>query len=193
MSYDKVRIEVPAMDLVLYRPVELLGMSNYCRFGAEFPIRFDFLDTMDGGNLSLQVHPMTEFIKSHYGMTYTQDESYYILDVGEGGVYLGLRDGVDPAEFEGDLRRAQTGEIDFPAERYVNRFPAKKHDHFLIPAGTVRCSAANAMVLEISATPHIFTFKLWDWGRLGLDGLPRPIHIDEGMAHIQWGRTTRTW
>lgn len=46
------------------------------------------------------------------------------------------------------------------------------------------------MVLEISATPYIFTFKLWDWGRLGLDGLPRPIHIDHGLRNIQWDRTT---
>ena len=186
-----VRIEVPAQDLVLWRPVELLGMPVYCRFGAEFPIRFDFLDTMGGQNLSLQVHPMTEYIRSHFGMTYTQDESYYILDAEEGGgVFLGLRDGVDRVAFERDLRFAQEGGPSFPAERYVNRFPAKKHDHFLIPAGTLHCSAAGAMVLEISATPYNFTFKMWDWDRLGLDGLPRPIHIDDGLANIQWNRTT---
>ena len=186
-----VRIEVPAQDLVLWRPVELLGMPVYCRFGAEFPIRFDFLDTMGGQNLSLQVHPLTEYIRSHFGMTYTQDESYYILDAGEGGgVYLGLKDGVDRDAFEHDLRWAQEGGPSFPAERYVNLFPAKKHDHFLIPAGTLHCSAANAMVLEISATPYNFTFKMWDWDRLGLDGLPRPIHIDDGLANIQWNRTT---
>ena len=46
------------------------------------------------------------------------------------------------------------------------------------------------MVLEISATPYIFTFKLWDWGRLGLNGTPRPIHIDHGVANIQWDRRT---
>lgn len=59
----------------------------------------------------------------------------------------------------------------FDVDRFVNKWPAKKHDHFLIPNGTVHCSGAGAMVLEISATPSIFTFKLWDWGRLGLDGL----------------------
>lgn len=46
------------------------------------------------------------------------------------------------------------------------------------------------MVLEISATPFIFTFKLWDWGRLGLNGLPRPIHLDHGIANIAWERQT---
>ncbi|MBH3265097.1 mannose-6-phosphate isomerase, partial [Serratia marcescens] len=69
---------------------------------------------------------------------------------------------------------------------FVNRFPARKHDHFLIPAGTVHCSGAGTMVLEISATPYIFTFKLWDWGRVGLDGLPRPVHLQHGEQVINW-------
>lgn len=191
LRFGNVRIEIPAQDLVLYQPVELLGMPVYCRFGAEYPIRFDFLDTMGGQNLSLQVHPLTEYIRSHFGMTYTQDESYYLLDAGEdASVFLGLKDGVDREEFACDLRVAQAGGPSFPAEKYINRFPAKKHDHFLIPAGTLHCSAANAMVLEISATPYNFTFKMWDWDRLGLDGLPRPIHIEDGLRNIQWNRTT---
>ncbi len=191
LRFGDVRIELPAMDLVLFEPVALLGMRNYCRFGAEFPIRFDLLDTMGGQNLSLQVHPLTDYIRTRFGMPYTQDESYYLLDAGEdGAVYLGLKEGVDRAAFARDLRAAQAGGPAFPVERYVNRFPAKKHDHFLIPAGTIHCSAANAMVLEISATPYLFTFKLWDWGRVGLDGLPRPVHIEDGLANIQWDRTT---
>ncbi|WP_028042816.1 class I mannose-6-phosphate isomerase [Candidatus Stoquefichus massiliensis] len=192
LKYNETRIEIPAMDLVLYRPKELLGMKNYCRFGAEFPIRFDFLDTIQGQNLSLQVHPLTEYIKSHFGMTYTQDESYYILDCEEGGgVYLGLKENVCPEDMIHDLEDAQVGKSSFDADRYINFFPAKKHDHFLIPAGTVHCSSSQCMVLEISATPYIFTFKLWDWNRLGLDGLPRPIHIEDGIQNIQWDRQTQ--
>ena len=64
------------------------------------------------------------------------------------------------------------------------------HDHFLIPAGTIHCSGKNAMVLEISATPYIFTFKMWDWGRLGLDGKPRPIHLQHARQVIDWSRDT---
>ena len=68
--------------------------------------------------------------------------------------------------------------------------PARKHDHFLIPGGTLHCSGADAMVLEISATPNLFTFKLWDWGRMGLDGKPRPINVEHGSQVIQWERNT---
>lgn len=185
------RLEIPSLDLVFDQPRALLGEAVHARFGDEFPIRFDFLDTMGGGNLSFQVHPLTEYIQRHFGMHYTQDESYYLLDAGpEATVYLGLRDGVDPAALRRDLETAQKGGAPFPAEAYANRWPARKHDHFLIPAGTVHCSGANAMVLEISATPYIFTFKLWDWGRLGLDGKPRPVHLEHGLANVQWDRTT---
>ncbi|MBQ8067910.1 MAG: class I mannose-6-phosphate isomerase [Solobacterium sp.] len=190
LRFGDTDVEIPAMDLTLYCPKELLGAKNYARFGAEFPIRFDFLDTMGGQNLSLQVHPLTEYIHRTFGMAYTQDESYYLLDAGEDAcVYLGVKTGTKPEDMLGALKEAQeTGTFD--AERYVNKFPAKKHDHFLIPAGTIHCSGTNAMVLEISATPYIFTFKLWDWGRLGLDGKPRPINIEHGSHVIQWDRTT---
>ena len=191
-DYNGTVVELPCMDLVLYQPKELLGEQIYARFGAEFPIRFDFLDTMDGQNLSLQVHPVTEYIKKNFGMNYTQDESYYILDAQENAcVYLGLQEGIDKEQMIEDLRAAQKGKIVFDAEKYINKWPAKKHDHFLIPAGTCHCSGSGAMVLEISATPYIFTFKLWDWERLGLDGLPRPVHVEHGKEVIQWYRTTQ--
>lgn len=191
LRFGDVRMEFPAVDAVFYRPRPLLGERVHARFGDEFPIRFDFLDTMGGQNLSLQVHPLTEYIQNTFGMHYTQDESYYLLDCDEDAVvYLGLKEGVCKEEMLAALHEAQNGGAPFVAERYVNRWPARKHDHFLIPAGTIHCSGKNSMVLEISATPYIFTFKLWDWGRVGLDGRPRPVHLEHGERVIQWDRTT---
>ena len=191
LGFGEVRVEIPSINLVFHHPRQLLGDAVHGRFGTEFPIRFDFLDTMDGGNLSFQVHPLTEYIHEQFGMAYTQDESYYLLDAGQGGcVYLGLKENINRRQMTSDLRAAQEGGIDFDADKYVNRFPAKRHDHFLIPAGTPHCSGKNSMVLEISATPYIFTFKMWDWGRMGMDGSPRPIHLEHALRNIQWDRTT---
>ncbi|MCR5890921.1 class I mannose-6-phosphate isomerase [Hymenobacter sp. J193] len=192
LGFGEARVEIPSINLVFAHPRELLGEAVHGRFGTEFPIRFDFLDTMGGGNLSLQVHPLTEYAQDKFGLAYTQDESYYMLAAEpEAVVYLGLKENVDFPALLADLQRAQDDpKAPFPASQYVNAFPARAHDHFLIPAGTVHCSGAGGMVLEISATPYIFTFKLWDWERLGLDGLPRPIHLAHGAANIQPDRTT---
>lgn len=192
LNFEGVDVEVPAINVVFFEPINLLGHKVHARFGTEFPIRFDFLDTIGGGNLSLQVHPLTEYIQDKFGMHYTQDESYYILDaLDDAVVYLGVKEGIDKDELINDLIEAQKGNKSFDDEKFINKFPAKKHDHFLIPAGTIHCSGRNAMVLEISATPYIFTFKLWDWDRLGLDGLPRPVHINHGKHVIQFDRDTK--
>lgn len=184
--------KTPCLNLVFAQAKPLLGDAVEARFGAEFPIRFDFLDTIEGGNLSLQVHPTNEYIRDNFGMAYTQDESYYMLDVEENAcVYLGLKEGIEPDEMINELNEAQDKGTPFQAEKFVQKFPVKKHDHVLIPAGTVHCSGKGSMVLEISATPYIFTFKLWDWGRMGLDGKPRPINIKHGEKVIDWSRTEK--
>ena len=190
LEADGILFELPSQNVVLSHTRELLGQQVWHRFGKSFPIRFDFLDTMQGGNLSLQVHPTNEFAQREFGLPYTQDESYYLLDAApDAVVYLGLKEGIDKVQMIEDLRAAQRGDIIFDAEKYVNKLPAKKHDHYLIPAGTIHCSG-HSMVLEISSTPSIFTFKLWDWARLGLDGKPRPINVERGKHVIQWERTT---
>ena len=184
-------IEIPSINLVFYKSKELLGEPVESRFGKEFPIRYDFLDTMSGGNLSLQVHPTTQYIRENFGVNYTQDESYYILDAKpDATVLLGLKSGCNSKELINELKESQKTGTSFDAEKFVNVFPAKKHDHFLIPNGTIHCSGANSMVLEISATPYIFTFKLYDWGRMGLDGKPRAINIERGKEVIDWNKDT---
>lgn len=191
-SFGDTAMELPAVNLVYFQPEALLGKPVYAFFGDEFPIRFDFLDTMQGGNLSLQVHPLKEYIREKFGMAYTQDESYYFMEAAEEAyVYLGLKDNIVPDKMISELEAAQQEGSFFDAEKYVQKWQVKKHDHVSIPAGTVHCSGANTVVLEISATPYIFTFKLWDWGRMGLDGKPRPISLEHGKQVIQWNRTTQ--
>ena len=191
LDFKGIIVEIPAIDLVFVKAKKLLGEKVYARFGAEFPIRFDFLDTMNGGNLSLQVHPIIDYIQQNFGMHYTQDESYYILDAKDDAcVYLGIKEDVDKNDLISALKEGQQGKV-FEADKYINKFKVKKHDHISIPAGTIHCSGKNSMVLEISSTPYIFTMKLWDWERVGLDGLPRPVHLEHGEKVIQYDRKTK--
>lgn len=192
LKINDIEFEMPSVNLVYTRSRELLGDPVEARFGKEFPIRFDLLDTIGGGNLSLQVHPTAEYARENFGLAYTQDESYYIMDTKEDTyVYLGLRNDINPDEMVTDLNKAQQDPFFvFDVDKYVNKVPVKKHDHFLIPGGTVHCSGKDTLVLEISSTPNLFTFKLWDWQRLGLDGKPRPINVDRGKKVIVWGRDT---
>lgn len=191
LDVDNVVFEMPAVNLINTRSQQVLGAPVEARFGKDFPIRFDFLDTVDGGNLSLQVHPTTQYARDHFGLPYTQDESYYIMEAKEDAhVYLGLQTGIDRHRMMDDLKLAQESDFVFDADQYVNKIPTKKHDHFLIPAGTIHCSGTNAVVLEISSTPNLFTFKLWDWNRLGLDNKPRPINVQRGEKVMNWACDT---
>ncbi|MBO0991510.1 class I mannose-6-phosphate isomerase [Bacillus sp. SD088] len=189
LKFGDVRMEIPANNVVMHQPLPLLGERVYGRFGAEFPIRFDFLDTMGGGNLSLQVHPLIDYAQEVFGAHYTQDESYYIVDAEEDAqIYLGVKNGTDKEEMMQQLRLAETGAGRFPDEDYIYKKTIKKHDHYSIPAGTIHSAGANSVVLEISATPNRFTFKLWDWERVGLDGIPRPVHLEHGEPNIIFSR-----
>ena len=127
LKFGETIMELPSINLVFQEPRNLLGEGVHARFGDEFPIRFDLLDTMGGGNLSFQVHPLTEYIQQSFGMHYTQDESYYMLDAGDHcTVYLGTVEGIEPEEMAADLEAAQRGEKAFDDKRFVNRQPAKK-------------------------------------------------------------------
>ncbi|MDT2470192.1 class I mannose-6-phosphate isomerase [Enterococcus avium] len=193
LNFSGTTIEIPAINVVHQRPIALLGKKVQARFGNEFPIRFDYLDTVGGGNLSLQVHPRVDYIQDKFGMPYTQNESYYILQASEKStIYLGVKEGTEKAELFNELRKAEKGDYRFPDEKYINCFPVKKHDHYSIPAGTIHCGGPDTVVLEISQTPYIFTFKLWDWERLGLDGVPRPVHLAHGEENVNTDFDT-TW
>ena len=172
---------------------EVMGPTLTARYGTYFPLRFDYLDTVDGGNLSLQVHASPDFMREEHGEPIAEDETYYILDSKPGArVYLGLQDDVDLEQFKADAEAARDHSIPFDYDQHVASFPSEPHDLFLIPNGTIHSSGKDNLVLEISATPYMHTYKVYDYLRKDLRGQLRHMHLDQAFANLDATRT-KSW
>ena len=183
-------VEVPFQLLVTLSPVEMLGADVHRRFGTSFPLRFDYLDTVRGGNLSVHCHPQADYMRRVFGWPYTQHETYYLMKGDEGNqVFLGLREGAPVERFHEAAHRAATEAVPFDVTEFVQTFPATPHQLFLIPAGTPHGSGAGNVVLEVSATPYLYSLRFYDWLRRDSAGQQRQVHVDHAFRNLDPSRS----
>jgi mannose-6-phosphate isomerase class I len=183
-------VELPFQLIVATHPRGILGEAVHEMFGTSFPIRFDYLDTVDGGNLSVHCHPRPAYMTEIFGWAYPQHETYYVMVGGrQGRVFLGLRDDVDLAEFHRRADKADHGGEPFEIERFVQAFPAEPHRLFCVPVGTPHGSSAGNVVLEVSATPYLYSLRFYDWLRRDGEGRQRPVHVQHAFENLDSTRT----
>jgi mannose-6-phosphate isomerase class I len=128
-------------------------------------------------------------MRDTFGLPYTQHETYYVLVTSPNAkIYLGLRGDADLAAFRAEAERAEEPGLAFEPGRYLQALPAEQHRLYLIPAGTAHASGAGNVVLEISATPYLYTLRFYDWLRRDLDGALRPVHLEHAFANLDPGR-----
>ncbi len=195
VEVDDRRLEVPFTTFVRKEGVALMGQECAERFGGAFPVRVNYDDTYhSAGNMSLQVHPPGPYSREQFGEPWGQDESYYVVATGhDAKTYLGFKDGVDVEAFLAGVQRSERERIPVEYDQYLHSIPSKPGEQFLIPAGTIHASGRNQVVLEVgSLTVGSYTFKLYDYLRLDLDGNPRPIHSWHG-SNVARRERTATW
>nr|PPQ55713.1 hypothetical protein C5F59_02660 [Streptomyces sp. QL37] len=183
------QVELPFQLLCVLHPEQFLGTDVHQRYGTSFPIRFDYLDTVGGGNLSLHCHPQEQYMRETFGWAYTQHETYYVTASEPGSrVFLGLRQSTDVDILRKEVEASATHGTPLRVEDHVQTFPADPGQLFMIPAGTPHSSGAGNLVLEISATPYLYSLRFYDWLRRSTSGVPRPLSHRHAFANLDTGR-----
>lgn len=159
-------------DIVSTHGVEIMGPT--WPKARPFPILVKWLDCRE--RLSLQVHPPAEVAASLGGEPKT--ENWYIARAEPGAAVLaGLKPGVDAAKFRAALK-------DNTAESLVHRLPTMAGDSLLIRSGVMHAIDGGNLILEIQQNSDT-TYRVYDWGRVGLDGKPRAMHVEQSMASLE--------
>lgn len=158
----------------LTEAVEIFGADCLGENGKKFsyfPILIKLIDARD--DLSVQVHPNDEYalkVEGEYGKT----EMWYIVDCEEGAaLYYGFKEEISKEEFRKKIADNTITDV-------LNRVPVKKGDVFFIPSGTIHAIGRGILIAEIQQNSNT-TYRVCDYGRLGADGKPRPLHIDKAV------------
>lgn len=189
------QLEMPFYTFLQSSEEAIMGSSCVEKFGGYFPIRFNYDDTFhSSGNMSIQVHSGAEYNKENFNEFGRQDESYYIVNAGHGAkTYVGFNNDIDPDEFIELAKKSEKEHFEIDYQKYVNGETSYPGLQVMIPAGTIHASGRNQVILEIgSLTVGSYTYKLYDYLRLDLDGYPRPIHTYHGERVLAKDRN-RSW
>ena len=187
-------LEFPFFTFVQREGNSIMGGACVKKFGGYFPIRFNYDDTYhSSGNMSIQLHPDEAYAKKHYGELGRQDESYYVVATGHGAkTYVGFQENANTDEFIREVKKSETEFVPVDHDKYINSIPSKPGTQFMLPAGTIHASGRNQLILEIgSLTVGSYTFKMYDYLRADLDGVPRPIHTYHGERVLKTERKTK--
>lgn len=145
--------------------------KNAARF-SEFPILIKLIDAKQ--KLSVQVHPNDEYALK-YENEYGKNEMWYVVDCEENAsLVYGFKKPIDRAEFERRIKDNTLLEV-------CNNVPVKKGDVFFITAGTLHAIGEGILIAEVQQNSNS-TYRVSDYGRLGADGKPRPLHIEKALA-----------
>src|SRR5437870_4395620 len=170
-------------ELMTSRGPELLGRHAPldCQTTLpRFPLLFKFLDCQR--DLSVQVHPNDAAAARLTPPDLGKTEAWIVLDAQPGSrIYAGLKTGCS----EATLRRAFD---DGSVEDCLHSFEPQPGDCIFMPAGTVHALGAGLLIAEIQQASDT-TYRLYDWGRTGPDGKPRPLHVDEALRVIDYSAT----
>jgi mannose-6-phosphate isomerase len=143
-----------------------------------FPILVKWLDCR--GRLSLQVHPPASVAPELGGEPKT--ENWYIVESEPGAALLaGLQPGVTPGQFREAIEKEDL-------EKLVCRLPSSSGDSLFVRSGRLHAIDAGNLILEIQQNSDT-TYRVYDWGRVGLDGKPRQLHVEESLKSIDFGDT----
>ena len=167
----------PLREVVEAWGSRLLGEAPRSASG-HFPLLIKLIDSRE--RLSLQVHPDDETSARYGGEAKT--EMWCILEADPGAkVFAGLRQGVDAAAFQEAVAGQGIEEIVVPV-------PVAKGDAVFTPGGCVHAIDAGCLILEVQQNSNT-TYRIHDWGRVGADGEPRALHLEEALRVIRWDDT----